>query len=131
MKVHYTVALSMLAGAAIGAVSVGGLYAEGRAPGAYAVVAFSDIGDAAAFKSNVLDKAPEAIKKHGGNFIVRTTDITVLRAADPPLKRYVVIGFDNVQKAKAWYASEDMKGINAYNEQHTRGRAFVVEAATP
>jgi uncharacterized protein (DUF1330 family) len=126
MKLHYTVVLSMLAGAAIGAVSVGGLYAQGKAPGAYAIVAFSDMGDPAAFKSNVLDKAPEAVKKHGGNFIVRTNDITVLRAADPPLKRYIVIGFDSAQQAKAWYASEDMKGINAYNDQHTKGRAFVV-----
>jgi uncharacterized protein (DUF1330 family) len=129
MRTQYTVALSMLAGVALGAVSVGGLYAQGKAPGAYAIIAFSDVGDPAAFKANVLDKAPEAIKKHGGHFVVRTNDITVLRAGDPPLKRYVIIGFDGVQQAKAWYGADDMKGINAYNEQHTKGRAFVVEAA--
>jgi uncharacterized protein (DUF1330 family) len=129
MKTQYTVVLSMLAGAALGAVSVGGLYAQGKAPGAYAIVAFSDVADPAAFKANVLDKAPEAIKKHGGRFVVRTNDITVLRAADPPLKRYVVIGFDSVQQAKAWYDAADMKDINTYNEQHTKGRAFAVPAA--
>ena len=72
MRTQYTVALSMLAGVAVGAVSVGGLYAQGKAPGAYAIIAFSDVGDPAAFKANVLDKAPEVIKKHGGHFVVRT-----------------------------------------------------------
>jgi uncharacterized protein (DUF1330 family) len=129
MRTQYTVALSMLAGVAVGAVSVGGLYAQGKAPGAYAIIAFSDVGDPAAFKANVLDKAPEVIKKHGGHFVVRTNDITALRAGDPPLKRYVIIGFDGVQQAKAWYGADDMKDINAYNEKHTKGRAFVVEAA--
>jgi len=43
MNSRYAVALSTLAGVAIGAVSVGGLYAQGKAPGAYVVVAFSDL----------------------------------------------------------------------------------------
>ena len=97
-------------------------------PGAYVIVGFSDIDDVAAFKTNVVEKAAGLIEKNGGRFLVRTNDITVLRAADPPIKRYVLIGFDSVQQAKSWYASEDMKAINAYNEQHTKGRSFVVEA---
>jgi uncharacterized protein (DUF1330 family) len=129
MKTTYAVALAMLAGVAIGGTSVGGLYAQNKTPGAYAIVAFSDTGDAAAFKTNVLDKAPDAVKKHGGHFIARTNEITVLRAAEPQLKRYVIIAFDDVQKAKSWYGSEDMKAINSYNDQHTKGRAFIVPAA--
>jgi uncharacterized protein (DUF1330 family) len=127
VKTRYTIILAMLAGAALGAASVNGLNAQNKAPGAYAIVAYSDVGDPAAFKENVLDKAPDAIKKHGGRFIVRTTEITTLRAADPPIKRYVIIGFDNVQQAKAWYGSDDMKGVAAYNEQKTKGRVFAVE----
>jgi uncharacterized protein (DUF1330 family) len=72
----------------------------------------------------ILDRAPRVITKHGGRFLVRTNDITVLRAADPPLKRFVLIAFDTVQQAKDRYHSDDMKGINRYNEQHTKGRAF-------
>jgi uncharacterized protein (DUF1330 family) len=51
--------------------------------------------------------------------------------AEPAIKRYVIIGFDNAEKAKAWYDSADMKQLNAYNEQHTKGRAFMVDAVTP
>ena len=129
MNSRYAVAFSTLAGVAIGAVSVGGLYAQGKAPGAYVVVAFSDLGDSATFNSTVAERAPEIIKKQGGHFLVRTNDITVLRPADPPLKRYVLIGFDSAQQAKDWYNSSEIKPINSYNEEHTKGRAFLVEAA--
>jgi uncharacterized protein (DUF1330 family) len=111
MKTKYTVALSMLAGVALGAVSVGGLYAQGKAPGAYAIVVYTDIPDPAAYKANVVDKAPAIIEKNGGHLLVATNDITVLREGTPPfpVKRYALIGFDSVQQAQDWYASPDMK----------------------
>jgi uncharacterized protein (DUF1330 family) len=128
MKTYYTVSLAMLAGAALGATAVTSLTAQGKTPGAYAIVAFSEISDPAGFKENVVGRAPDIVKKAGGHFLARTDKITVLRAADPPLKRYVIIAFDNVQQAQTWYSSEDMKGLNSYTDKNTKGRAFVVEA---
>src|ERR1043166_5626290 len=51
MKTRYTIVLSMAAGAVLCAVSVGGLYAQGKAPGAYVVIDISEIKDAEVFKS--------------------------------------------------------------------------------
>jgi uncharacterized protein (DUF1330 family) len=130
MKSQYTIPLAMFVGAAFGALAVNGLSAQGKSHGAYAIVAFNEISDPAAFKANVGDKAPDVVKKHGGQFIVRTDKITPLRAAEPAIKRYVIIGFDNAQQAKAWYDSADMKDINTYNDQHTKGRAFLVDAVS-
>jgi uncharacterized protein (DUF1330 family) len=75
-------------------------------------------------------QAPAVVTKHGGHFIVRTNEFTMLHEGPTPfmLKRYVVVGFDSIDHAKAWYASEDMKGINAYTDQHTKGRAYIVPA---
>jgi uncharacterized protein (DUF1330 family) len=120
--------IGVLAGVAIGALSVGGLYAQGKNAGAYAVVAFNDFGDPAAFKTNVGEPSPAIVKKHGGRFIARTDTVTVLRAADPPLTRYVIIAFDDVQQANSWWSSDDWKLIRTYLEQHTKGRAFAVDA---
>jgi len=130
MKARYTIPVAMLVGAAFGAIAVNGLSAQGKAPGAYAIVAFNDISDPAGFKTNVGDKAADIVKKHGGHFLVRTDKVTPLRAAEPPIKRYVIIGFDSAQQAKAWYESNDMKPLNTYNEQHTKGRAFLVDAVS-
>jgi uncharacterized protein (DUF1330 family) len=41
--------------------------------------------DPAAFKANMGDKGPDVVKKHGGQFLVRTDKITPLRAAEPAI----------------------------------------------
>ena len=130
MKTQYTVALALAGGIAIGAVSVGALYAQGKAPGAYAIVTYTEIADPAGYKTNVADKAPALIEKLGGQLLVATNDITVLREGTPPfpVKRYAIIGFDSIDKAKDWYASAEMKDINAYINENTKGRLFVVKA---
>ena len=130
MKTQYTVALSMLAGVALGAVSVGGLYAQGKAPGAYAIVTYSEIADPAAYKANVSDKSQGIMEKAGGRLLAATYDITVLREGTPPfpLKRIAIIGFDSIQQAKDWYALPDRKDIQAYIDANTKGRAFAVKA---
>lgn len=121
-------ALGMLAGVAIGAFAVSGLHAQGKAPGAYAVFALTDIGDSAAYKTNVVDKAVPAIKKHGGKLIVATNNVTLLR--EPALQRLVVIAWDDAQQAKDWYKSDEMKDVRAYFDQHVKGPGALANAAS-
>jgi uncharacterized protein (DUF1330 family) len=62
--------------------------------------------------------------------LVATNDITVLREGTPPfpVKRYAIIGFDSIDKAKDWYASAEMKEVNACINDKTKGRIFAVKA---
>jgi uncharacterized protein (DUF1330 family) len=128
MKSYLGLGLAMLAGAVLGAAAVNGLRAQGKSPGAYVIISYSDMGDAAAFKAAISNKAPAAIKKGGGHFIVGTNDIIPLRAANPPIKRFVILSFDSVQQAKTWYGSDDMKSVNEFNEAKTKGHSFIVAA---
>jgi uncharacterized protein (DUF1330 family) len=126
MKTHYAVILSMVAGAALGAVSVGGLYAQGKAPGAYVVVDISEIKDPEVFKG-VLGRGG-SLAPFGGHNVIASEKITPLHGGTPP-KRFVLIAFDNAEKAKAWDASAAGKEITAVREKSTTSRAFIVEAA--
>ncbi len=130
MKTQYTVALSLAAGVALGALGVSGLNAQNKSPGAYAIVAYTEIEDEAAYKTNVVDKAPALIERAGGHLLAASNDITVLREGTPPfpLKRIAIIGFDNTQQAKEWYASPEMKDIRTWVDAHTKGRLFAVKA---
>jgi uncharacterized protein (DUF1330 family) len=123
MRTQYTVALSMLAGVAIGAVSVGGLYAQGKAPGAYAIVDISDVTNPDGFKQ-LFPKAPPAVAAFDGHFVTRTEKITALDGTPP--KRFVIIGFDSVDKAKAWDASAAQKEVNDIRMKNTKSRSFIV-----
>jgi uncharacterized protein (DUF1330 family) len=123
MKAYVGIAAAMLVGAAFGAVAVGGLHAQAK-PGAYAVVDITEVTDPDGFKT-LLPKAPGAVAAFGGQFIARTENITALDGTAP--KRYIVIGFDSLDKAKAWDASDAQKEVDAIRIKSTKSRSFIVE----
>jgi len=124
MKTRYAVILSMIAGAALGAVSVGGLYAQGKAPGAYVVIDISEMKDAELFKT-LFAKTGTSLPPFGGHNIIRTEKFEPLEGTPP--KRFVVTAFDNAEKAKAWAASATAKEIAAIRQKSTTSRVFIVD----
>jgi uncharacterized protein (DUF1330 family) len=126
MNRSMTLGLAMLAGAAMGAMAVNGLYAQNKAPGAYAVVDISEVSNPDLFKS-LLPKAGPANDAFGGKFIIRTENISALDGTPP--KRFVVIAFDSVEKAKAWDKSPAQDEVNAIRKQSTKSRTFIADGA--
>ena len=119
-----TVSLALVVGAAFGATAINRLQAQAKAPGAYAIVDISEITNADAFKQ-VGPKAGPAATNAGGTYIARTDTIAALDGTAP--KRFVIIGFDSMDKAKAWYATPAQQEINAIVKQSTKTRFFIVE----
>jgi uncharacterized protein (DUF1330 family) len=116
-----TLGLAMLAGGAIGAAAVNGLSAQGKPPGAYAVVDISEITDPEGFKAlgqRTNEAAAANFKNLGGRYIVRTDKITALDGTAP--KRFVVIAFDSAEKAQAWNNSPAQKEVNATRMKTTK-----------
>jgi uncharacterized protein (DUF1330 family) len=124
MKSYFGLGLATLAGAAFGAVAVNGLNAQGKA-GAYVIVDISEVTNPDQFKT-LLPKAPPAVAAFNGQFLARTEKITALDGAPP--KRFVVISFDSVEKAKAWNDSAAQKEVNDIREKSTKSRSFIVDA---
>jgi uncharacterized protein (DUF1330 family) len=116
--------LAMLAGGAIGATAVNGLHAQGKAPGAYAVIDISAITNADVFKS-VVAKAGPALQESGGHYIARTEKITNIDGAPPA--RFVIIAFDSVAQAQAWDKTAAQQEVDSLRKQSTTSRAFIVE----
>jgi len=119
--------LAMLAGVALGATAISGLHAQGKAPGAYAIVDISAINNTDVFKA-LLPKAGPAADAFGAKFIVRTENIVGLDGTPP--KRFVVIGFDSMDKAKAWYNSAAQQEVENIRKQSTSSREFIAEGMT-
>ena len=126
MRTKYTVALSTLAGVAIGAISVGGLYAQGKTPGAYVVIDISEIKDVDLFKT-LIPKAGPSMAPFGAYNVIRTDKIEPLEGTPP--KRFVVIAFDSAAKAKEWDASTLTKEVTASRQKSTTSRAFIVDGS--
>jgi len=126
MKTHYGTALgiAVLASFGLGTASTARLYAQTKAP-AYVVIDISETMDVDAYVKAVSAAEPKATQSAGGRFIVRTNAPIALDGAPP--NRFVVIAFDDFEKAKAWYSSPAIKEVNTTRLKVTQSRAFLVE----
>jgi uncharacterized protein (DUF1330 family) len=95
-----------------------------QAAGAYAVVDLSEISNPDLFKT-LLPKAEPAAAAFGGKFVIRTENIVGLDGTPP--KRFVVIAFDSIDKAKAWDSSPAQKEITGIRQRSTKSRQFIVD----
>ena len=126
MSRYLMLGLATLAGAAVGAVAVNGLHAQGKAPGAYAILDISDVVDPDLLKQ-IVAKAVAPVKAGGGQYLARTDKITSLTGTPP--KRIVILAFDSTDQAKAWYDSPAQGEVNAMAAKAIKGRWYVVDSA--
>jgi uncharacterized protein (DUF1330 family) len=118
------VGLALLSALGVGAASLGRLHAQARTP-AFVVIDISETMDADAYIKAVSAAEPNATQSAGGRFIVRTNSAVALDG--PPPNRFIIVAFDDAEKAKAWYGSPAIKEVNATRLKVTESRAFVVE----
>ena len=62
----------------------------------------------------------------GGRFIVRGSQIAALEG-DGPKGRLVVIAFDSMEKAQAWYNSAEYQRLKPIRQKSGNSRTFIVE----
>ena len=124
---HTKIALTLLAGVAIGAAAVQVLHAQATPP-SYVVADITEISDPEGFK--VVSQRPQGeatarVQQAGGRYITRTDKITALDGTPP--KRMIIIAFDSLEKAQAFNNSPGQKEINAIRTKTTKSRSFIVQ----
>jgi uncharacterized protein (DUF1330 family) len=127
MKRSIAPGLAMLAGAALGAAATNALYAQGRPPGAFAVIDVDEIADPDVLSKQILPHETAALVPFGGQFVMRSQNIVAIDGIPP--KRFVVVAFRSQQQAKAWSASAAQKEIDRSRMNSEKSRAFIVDGA--
>lgn len=69
-----------------------------------------------------------AVAAHGGEFLVRGGAVDPLEGGDPP-PRTVVIRFESMAAARAWYDSDQYQEARALRLGAADARAYVVDGA--
>jgi len=126
MKTKYTVALSMLAGVAIGAMAVQGLQAQGK-PKAYSV-SETELIDATA--QAAYTPLAQAAQRNAGARPLRTAGgkVVAIEGAAPP-KRVAITEWDSLEQAQAFYNSAAWKDLAPQRDKGVKLiRRYVVEA---
>ena len=128
MKTRYTVLLAMAASFALGALAVQGLHAQAK-PSGYVVVEVA-VTDKDGYAKEFIPPAAKAIEEGGGKYVVRGGR-TVSFQGTPPASRVVVLQFESMDKAQAWWESPGSKNSQTIGDKYATFRIFAVEDATP
>jgi uncharacterized protein (DUF1330 family) len=123
MKHNQAMALSVLAGAAIGALAVHGLHAQAKPP-AYAVVE-NDVSNPEAYAKEFAPIAGRALTEAGGKFLARRGRIVAVDG-EPPKSPVTLLAFENVEKAQAAFAGP-YRDARKIGDKYATHRIYIVE----
>ena len=124
MKTQYTIALSLLAGAALGAGAIQGLHAQATPP--IYVVAEIDVQNVDAYTKEYAPKAQALIKSMGGRFLAAGQKVTSLEG-EPAKTRVAVQVWPSMDNVQAWQKSAELKELRSIVKDYAKFRVFAVE----
>jgi uncharacterized protein (DUF1330 family) len=124
MKTKYTVALSALAGVAIGAIAMQGLHAQSKPP--VYVVAEIDVTDVDNYVKEYAPKAQAAIKGGGGRLLAVGQNAISVEGA-PPAKRVAIQEWPSMEQFKAYRASAALADARKIGDKYAKFRTWAIE----
>ena len=123
MKSRYTVALALVAGFGLGAVSIHTLHAQAKPP--VFVIAEVDVSNPDAYAKEYVPKAQALIKKMGGKFLAASNNVVSFEGA--PAKRIAIQQWESMEKVKAWQNSAELKENRKIGSKYAKFRILAVE----
>jgi len=73
---------------------------------------------------------PATIAKYGGRFLTRGGRVEVLEGTYTP-RRFVIVEFDSIERARAWWESDDYKGPMMLRRSASVADIILVEGIAP
>jgi len=123
MRTQYAVALAVIAGFGLGAVSIHTLHAQAKPP--VFVVAEIDVSNPEAYAKEYVPKAQALIKKHGGKFLAASNNVVAFEGT--PAKRIAIQQWESMEKVKAWQNSAELKENRKIGNKYAKFRVLAVE----
>jgi len=121
-------ALAVLTGISIGIAGASAIHArQVRAAPGY-IVAEVEVTDPAALQKYGA-RVPQTLAPFNHQYVIRGGKTKSLEG-DPP-KGIIVIAFDSVEKAQAWYDSPAYDAIKPIRIGSTKSRVFIAEGVAP
>lgn len=70
---------------------------------------------------------PASVEAYGGKFIARGGKAEVLEGEKQLPERLVIIEFESMERAKAWWASEEYREAKTLRQATSNGTLFLVD----
>ena len=122
MKTRTTIALAIIAGFGLGAVSIHTLHAQAKPP-VYTVVEI-DVTNNDPYMKEYAPKAQALVKEKGGKLLAAGNGMVFEGA---PAKRVAIQQWESLEKAKAWHGSKEYKENRKIGDKYAKFRIVAIE----
>jgi uncharacterized protein (DUF1330 family) len=116
-------ALAILIGVGLGAVTVQSLHAQAKPP--VYMIAINEVTNPDGYKNEYLPPAQASIKAHGGIYI--TAGAGTVIDGDLPKGRTVILRWDSMEKLLAWRHSPEYEAARKMGEKYAKYNLVAVE----
>jgi uncharacterized protein (DUF1330 family) len=123
MKTYYTVALSIVVGAVLGAGVIQSLHAQAKPPVYY--VGEIEVKDPEAYGKEYSPKAQAMIKAAGGRFLAADPHAVAFEGEQK--SRVVIQVWDSMEKIKAWQEMPEWKELHQLGQKYAIFKEFAVQ----
>lgn len=126
MKIRYTIALSMLAGATVGGAAVQTLYAQAKPP--VYMIAINEVSNQEGYTKEYLPPAQKSIKDHGGTYVGAGPGTQI--AGNLPNGRVVILRWQSMEQLQAWRNSPDYQAALKVGEKYAKYNIIAVNGVS-
>ena len=130
MKANHKLVLAVLIGTVIGIAGAAVIHARQVKVAPAYVIAEVEVTDPATFQK-YSDKVAGTLAPFNGHYLVRGGKLLSLEGEGEAPKRFVVIAFDSVEKAKGWEDSPAYSAIKPIRHKSAKSRVFIAEGIAP
>lgn len=127
MKASHAVALSTLAGVAIGAAAVQTLHAQAKPP--VYMVAINELKDANGYRTKYLPTARKTIAEHGGVYVAAGPGTQI--DGKFPKGRVVILRWESREALLKWRHSPEYEAIRKVGENFANYNVVAVDGVQP
>ena len=122
MKTRHIVALSMLAGVAIGGAAIQTLHAQAKPP--VYMIAINEVSNQEGYTKEYLPPAQKSIKDHGGVYVAAGPGTQV--AGNLPNGRVVILRWESMEALQGWRNSPEYQAALKMGQQYAKYNIIAV-----
>ena len=127
MKTRSTVAISMLAGAALGGAAIQALHAQAKPP--VYMIAINEVSDPNSYAKEYVPPAQKSVKDHGGEYVAAGPGTQV--AGNLPNGPVVIIRWDSMEALQGWHNSPEFQAALKVGEKYAKFNILAVNGVRP
>ena len=116
MKTRFAVALSMVAGAALGGAAIQALYAQTKVP--VYMIAVNEVSDQDGYAKEYVPPAQKTVKDHGGEYVAAGPGTPL--AGNLPHGPVVILRWESVQALEGWRNSPEFQAVLKTGEKYAK-----------